>query len=558
MTVTTTSNKVVYPSADGVQTAYAYPFKVFAASDLQVYVAGVLQGGGYSVDNVGNPTGGNVNFNVAPVLGANVTIIRVEPYTQTTSYPANGKFPAKAHEDALDKLTMICQQLQAMIGQQPALSPLSSFTGPVLDDPVIGGYLYWVSNTEIGSTGLAGSGTLPDPVTVAHGGTGGTTRQTGRAGLRVDGQKVGALVNNTAATQVAGDVVTPDPAVAGRVKAVDTQGAILPYLVALDTNASGTSGDYVHSGRCTAKAQGAITAGHYVRKSATALAVEDTGILASSAVNPPSGAIGLALAAAAGGFVDMLLWSTPIGSTPAVVGMYRVHGVKGDPGASPNDQYAWSADQVQARSPSDGSIIVKVGVGSVTNDKTQALALNGRDQAGAFTVSTWIHHYYVTKADGTGGGTLSSQSAPTTGPTLLSTYTHWAYLGAVYNDASGHYVPTTCRGSKGYPQARQQILTSGASTTEAAVSLVNFAPANALEVDIHYRTAGNVAPTVKVRLVTGVDFYVSEQATYQSPSGNWVRPLPPLPVVGQQIIYLISSSSVDMWLSGYRVPNGDS
>ena len=36
-----------------------------------------------------------------------VAIVRDVPYTQATAYPESGPFPASAHEDALDKATML-------------------------------------------------------------------------------------------------------------------------------------------------------------------------------------------------------------------------------------------------------------------------------------------------------------------------------------------------------------------------------------------------------------------------------------------------------------------
>src|SRR5258707_11163510 len=129
MTVTTTTNKVVY-NGTGAQTIFAYPFKVFLASDIQAFVGGVLQviTVNYTVDNVGNPNGGNLTFVVAPPVGTgNVSIVRTEPLTQVTSYPINDKFPASAHEAALDKLTIIAHQLQAAIAPSPALTPASIF-----------------------------------------------------------------------------------------------------------------------------------------------------------------------------------------------------------------------------------------------------------------------------------------------------------------------------------------------------------------------------------------------------------------------------------------------
>lgn len=104
MTVQTTNRRVSYVG-DGVTLSFPVPFAFLAASDLQV-----TGGGGYSVSGAGNPAGGAVLFTTAPTAGSRVEILRKMQRTQDTSYVPNDPFPAKAHETALDKLTMIAQE----------------------------------------------------------------------------------------------------------------------------------------------------------------------------------------------------------------------------------------------------------------------------------------------------------------------------------------------------------------------------------------------------------------------------------------------------------------
>lgn len=104
MTVETTQRRVSY-TGDGVTTAFPVPFQFAAAGDLQV-----TGGAGYSVTGAGDPHGGAVVFSLAPAAGAAVEILRVVQRTQDTQYVPNDPFPAKAHEAALDKLTMIVQE----------------------------------------------------------------------------------------------------------------------------------------------------------------------------------------------------------------------------------------------------------------------------------------------------------------------------------------------------------------------------------------------------------------------------------------------------------------
>lgn len=118
MTVSTTTNKVSY-SGTGSQTVFAYTFKIFADADLDVYIRSstgteTLQTltTQYTVSGAGNDGGGNVTFVTAPGSTDTVVIQRKVALTQSTDYVANDPFPAESHEDALDRLTFITQQIQ--------------------------------------------------------------------------------------------------------------------------------------------------------------------------------------------------------------------------------------------------------------------------------------------------------------------------------------------------------------------------------------------------------------------------------------------------------------
>ena len=117
MTVSTSTSTASY-TANGSTTTFAYPFKIFADSDLVVILRNTatsvetvqVLNSAYTVTGAGNVAGGNVVFGTAPASGNTVFIRRVLPLTQETDYVANDPFPADAHEDALDKLTMLVQQ----------------------------------------------------------------------------------------------------------------------------------------------------------------------------------------------------------------------------------------------------------------------------------------------------------------------------------------------------------------------------------------------------------------------------------------------------------------
>jgi hypothetical protein len=117
MTVSTSTSTANY-TANGSTTTFAYPFKIFADSDLVVILRNTATGVGtvqvlnsaYTVTGAGNVAGGNVVFGTAPASGNTILIRRQLPLTQETDFVPNDPFPAEAHENALDKLTMLVQQ----------------------------------------------------------------------------------------------------------------------------------------------------------------------------------------------------------------------------------------------------------------------------------------------------------------------------------------------------------------------------------------------------------------------------------------------------------------
>ena len=140
MTVSTTTIKNSY-SGNGSTTAFAYTFKVFASTELKVFIrvnaTGVetlkAEGTGstnYGVSGVGETGGGNVTFVTAPASGETVVIIRDTALTQLTDYQPADPFPADSHENALDKLTNIAQELSEEMDRTLKVSKTTSITTP--------------------------------------------------------------------------------------------------------------------------------------------------------------------------------------------------------------------------------------------------------------------------------------------------------------------------------------------------------------------------------------------------------------------------------------------
>lgn len=128
------------------------------------------------------------------------------------------------------------------------------------------------------------------------------------------------LTNQTGGGLVAGDVVALSTANDAAVATNDSQTSRRLFVVAMGTISSAAAGEFARSGIVSAKAQGAIARGDYVRKSATAKAIETTSTAMGTDTALPDGSIGIALAAASGGFVNVYLFGRTVTADALVAG----------------------------------------------------------------------------------------------------------------------------------------------------------------------------------------------------------------------------------------------
>ena len=156
MTVSNQTSKNVFVG-DGATLVFAYTFRIFADADLEVTIQDtsvtpqteitLVLNTDYTVSGADNPSGGNVTLlltgqlSSAPIVTDNITIRRNLPFTQPTDYVENDPFPADSHEDALDRGTMIDQQIQEEVDRSLKLS--ANITGidvslptPLADAPI--------------------------------------------------------------------------------------------------------------------------------------------------------------------------------------------------------------------------------------------------------------------------------------------------------------------------------------------------------------------------------------------------------------------------------------
>ena len=126
MTVSSATTRNSY-SGNGSTDVFAYGFKIFDDDDITVIIRTDSTGAEttktktthYTVSGVGSSSGGNVTFTSGniPASGETVVLLRTTARTQLTDYVPNDPFPAATHEDALDKLTFIAQELEEEIGR---------------------------------------------------------------------------------------------------------------------------------------------------------------------------------------------------------------------------------------------------------------------------------------------------------------------------------------------------------------------------------------------------------------------------------------------------------
>ncbi|WP_334028922.1 phage tail fiber protein [Burkholderia orbicola] len=128
MTVNSPIQSVTH-NGDGSTTAFPIPFYFLLNEDIQAALVkdgvgtDLIFGTDFFLSGAGLPGGGTLSMFIAPAAGFQLVIERQVAITQQREYQQNDPFPAKTTEKALDKLTMICQQIFAVLGgYDPATS----------------------------------------------------------------------------------------------------------------------------------------------------------------------------------------------------------------------------------------------------------------------------------------------------------------------------------------------------------------------------------------------------------------------------------------------------
>lgn len=118
--------------ANGSATTFSYPFLITATTDLIVgfIIAGVYtqQSGGYQVNGLGNPGGGQVVFTTAPASGL-VDLRSLIPETQPTNFANLGAYLPENTTNAVDRVTRNIADLYRLTYQFGIHGPDQEATG---------------------------------------------------------------------------------------------------------------------------------------------------------------------------------------------------------------------------------------------------------------------------------------------------------------------------------------------------------------------------------------------------------------------------------------------
>jgi hypothetical protein len=121
MTVSYQESSIQY-SPGGSTTEFAIPYQFNANGDIVAILTDAdgndttwTLNSDYTLTGAGDDSGGTLTATTPPDSGTTLTIYRDTDQTQETDYVANDSFPASTHEAALDKLTLLVQELQDQI-----------------------------------------------------------------------------------------------------------------------------------------------------------------------------------------------------------------------------------------------------------------------------------------------------------------------------------------------------------------------------------------------------------------------------------------------------------
>lgn len=158
MTVNTTKITSGPYEGNDVADTFSYTFRISEKSELRVLVTD-LEGvqtvltvdTDYTVAGVGNDSGGTVTLTAGPLAAGYEIFFRSDyKQTQLTAFSSQGAFFPELHEDAVDKLTFLIQQLSYSISRSVRVDEdfPDDELNLVLPSPVAGFSLGWSDDAK--------------------------------------------------------------------------------------------------------------------------------------------------------------------------------------------------------------------------------------------------------------------------------------------------------------------------------------------------------------------------------------------------------------------------
>ena len=150
MTITSLPSRNEYTATAG-QTVFAYTFKIYESTDLNVYVTPAAQDANdvtdivipSAVTGVGGESGGTVTI-AATNAGDRVTIVSDIPSSRTTDYQNNGDFRPTVVNADFDRVVSLSKQVEDLAGRTVVFEESQQNAQQLgLPTPVGGGYLRW-------------------------------------------------------------------------------------------------------------------------------------------------------------------------------------------------------------------------------------------------------------------------------------------------------------------------------------------------------------------------------------------------------------------------------
>jgi glycerophosphoryl diester phosphodiesterase len=167
-------------TASASQTVFNYTFKIYSATDLDVYVTPSGQQctdgdltTSYTVSGVGAEAGGTITLTTPASFGDLVTIVSSIPTSRTTDYQNNGDFRPDTVNDDFDRVVSLVKQIQDIADRSlqflPCEQGVSSLSLPA---PSAGQFVRWksdLSGFENVSIPLDDFNAISEDVTVVDG-----------------------------------------------------------------------------------------------------------------------------------------------------------------------------------------------------------------------------------------------------------------------------------------------------------------------------------------------------------------------------------------------------